>query len=127
MELSLFLAKLFGLYMLVVGLLWLVRGSAITEAVEAFFDNRALLFLSGLLALAVGLAIAISHSVWEASYRGAITFFGYASIAKGIARIAFPELPRKAALGLMKGSRKWGLIAATVLIGAWLTWRGFAG
>tara|TARA_B100000809_G_C15054522_1_gene500202 strand:- start:987 stop:1139 length:153 start_codon:yes stop_codon:yes gene_type:complete len=50
MELSIFLAKLFGIYML-------------AQVIEEFFDNRALMFVSGLLALVVGIAIAIGHSV----------------------------------------------------------------
>ena len=37
MELSLFLAKLFGIYMLAVSLLWLVRREAMSQAMEEFF------------------------------------------------------------------------------------------
>ena len=62
MELSLFLAKLFGLYLLTVAVLWVVRGEAISKVLEEFFASRPMLFLSGLLALAVGIAMVIGHS-----------------------------------------------------------------
>jgi len=93
MELSLFLAKLFDLYLLTVAVLWVVRGEAISKVLEEFFASRPMLFLSGLLALAVGIAIVIGHSVWELNWRGLITLIGYLSIAKGIARIGYPEVP----------------------------------
>jgi len=69
MELSLFLAKLFGIYLLIVAVLWAVRGDVISKVIEEFFASRAMLFMSGLLALAVGIAMAISHSVWELNWR----------------------------------------------------------
>ena len=125
MELSLFLAKLFGIYMLIVACLWLARGEVISRTLEELFDNRAMLFLSGLLALAAGIAIVISHSVWEANWRGLITIIGYGSIAKGIARIGFPDLPQKAVGSLLKDNRQWIWIGIIFVLGAYLTWVGF--
>ena len=107
MELSLFLAKLFGLYLLIVAVLWAVRGEVISKVMEEFFTNGPMLFLSGLLSLVVGIAMAISHSVWEMSWRGLITLMGYLAIVKGISRIGFPEVPQKAAGFLLKGNAIW--------------------
>ena len=61
MELSLFLAKIFGLYLLTVAVLWVVRGEAISKVLEEFFASRPMLFQRGLLAL----AMVIGYSVWE--------------------------------------------------------------
>ncbi len=127
MELSAFLAKLFGVYLLVVSALWTVRAKAFADVLEDFFAQRALVFFSGLLALAVGIAMAVSHSVWELSWRGAITLIGYLSIAKGIARIAFPEKLPKVASRAIRGPGKWVWIAISSTLGAWLVWAGFAG
>lgn len=127
MELSIFLAKLFGIYFLAIAVLAAVRGDVFAQVVEEFFANRALIFLSGLLALAIGIAMIIGHSVWELSWRGAITFFGYMSIAKGVARIAFPDLlPTKLLRVITKSPGKWAWIAFMGLIGAWLAWAGFS-
>ncbi len=81
MELSLFLAKLFGVYMILAALIWLLRGEAVTKGAGAFFDDAGLMFLGGLIALVAGLAIVIGHPVWEWSFRGAITVMGYLSVA----------------------------------------------
>ncbi len=125
MELSLFLAKLFGLYLLTVAVLWVVRGEAISKVLEEFFASRPMLFLSGLLALAVGIAMAIGHSVWELNWRGLITLIGYLSIAKGIVRIAFPEVLQKAVGFLLKSNAAWIWICIILVLGGYLTWVGF--
>ena len=124
--LSLFLAKLFGLYFLIIGLLWALRGDAMADVVKEFLANRSMVFLSGLLALAVGIAMAISHSVWEPNWRGLITLLGYFSIAKGIARTGFPELPEKAAKFFLEGSRTKVWLGIILLLGGYLTWIGFS-
>ncbi len=127
MELSVFLAKLFGVYLMVLSVLCALRGELFAEVIEDFFTQRALVFFSGLLALIIGIAMAISHSVWEPSWRVAITIIGYVSIAKGIARIAFPDTLRKVASGVFRGPGKWVWIAIALALGAWLAWAGFTG
>ncbi len=127
MELSVFLAKLFGVYLMVLSVLCALRGELFAEVIEDFFTQRALVFFSGLLALAVGIAMVVSHSVWELSWRGAITLIGYVSVAKGIARIAFPDKLPKVASRAIRGPGKWVWIAITLAFGAWLAWAGFAG
>ena len=125
MELSLFLAKLLGIYLLIIAVLWAVRGDEISNVVKELFTNRPLVFLSGLFALAIGIAIAISHSVWELNWRGLITLFGYMSIVKGMMRIGFPEIPQKAAAFLIRGNARWLWIGLAVALGGYLTWAGF--
>ena len=125
MELSLFLAKLFGIYLLIIAVLWALRGDIISKVIEEFFASRAMLFVSGLLALAVGIAMAIGHSVWELNWRGLITLFGYVSIAKGIARIGFPSVVQKSVSALLKESRMRLWIGLVFAIGGYLTWVGF--
>ena len=103
-ELSLFLAKLFGICLLIMAVLFIVRGEVVAKVIEEFFASRPMSFLSGLLALTVGIAMAVSHSVRELSWRGLITLFRYLSIAKGIVRVSFPEVPKKAADFIVKSS-----------------------
>ena len=85
-----------------------------------------MIFLSGLLALTVGIAMAVSHSVWELSWRGLITLFGYLSIAKGVVRIGFPEVPEKTSSFFVTSSTaRWLWIGLALLIGGYLTCVGF--
>jgi len=127
MELSIFLAKLFGVYLLTMAVLLAVRGAVISQVIEEFFANRALLFLSGVLALVIGIAMAVGHSVWEANWRGLITLVGYLAIAKGVARISFPEVPQQVAGRFVKsGAGRWIWSGFLALLGGYLTWAGFA-
>lgn len=126
MELSLFLAKLFGIYLLTMAVLLAVRGEVFARAVEEFFASRALLFLSGVIALVIGIAMAVGHSVWELNWRGVITLVGYLSIAKGVARIGFPEVPPRVAGRLMNSAKsRWLWSGLLALLGGYLTWAGF--
>ena len=125
MELSIFLARWFGIYMLAVGALWALRGDVLAEVIDEFFSNRGMMFFSGLMALAVGIAIAIGHTVWEPNWRGLITLFAYLSILKGVARIGFPDVPRKSAVWLTSGGRRWLLIGLALVVGGYFTWAGF--
>ncbi|MCH8840336.1 MAG: hypothetical protein IH831_06595 [Planctomycetes bacterium] len=109
----------------IVGVLWAVRGDVMSEVLEDFFASRPMLFLSGLLALAIGIAMAISHSIWELNWRGLIMLIGYLSIAKGIARVGFPEVTQRAAGFLLKGTRNWIWISIVLVLGGYLTWVGF--
>ena len=86
MDHSLFLAKLIGIYLLTLRLLLAARRLQILEEVKEFFASRPMVSFSGLLALAVGIAMAIGHSVWESNWRGPITRFGYLSVANLLRR-----------------------------------------
>jgi hypothetical protein len=126
MELSIFLAKLFGLYLLAMGGLWIARGHEVMASVDDYSASRAAVFLSGIIALAIGLAMAIGHSVWELNWRGLITFFGYLSIVKGVSLIGFPEW-RRATVQWMRNdrvARAWLLVV--LVLGGYLTWVGFS-
>jgi hypothetical protein len=60
MELSLFLAKIFGIYLLTFAALLVIRGKAFVKLLEEFLQDRKLVFLSGTILLAIGLAMAIT-------------------------------------------------------------------
>ena len=129
METSLFLAKLFGLYFLTIGAIWTLRREAMSKTIKEFVANRSMVFLSGLLALAAGIAITITHSIWEPNWRGLITLLGYLSVTKGVIRTGFPELPEKATKYFFLGdkdkrSSPWSFIL--LVLGAYLSWVGFA-
>ncbi|MFP6602486.1 MAG: hypothetical protein VB862_08155 [Pirellulaceae bacterium] len=125
MELSLFLAKMFGIYLLTFAALLTIRGKAFVKLLEEFLQDRKMVFLSGTILLAIGLAMAITHNVWELNFRGIISFMGYGFIAKGILRVGWPEIPAKAGPAVLKSVSHWFLIGGALLAGGYLTWAGF--
>ncbi|MEX1012867.1 MAG: hypothetical protein WD595_01585 [Waddliaceae bacterium] len=94
MILSFFLAQLFGIYLLIAGLYYILRYDQIKEVLSDFYSSPALRVVSAVISLLLGLFIILSHSVWVLNWPVLITLIGYASFAKGIANLFFPEWTR---------------------------------
>ena len=124
MELSIFLAKLLGLYMLIVAADLLLRRHEVEGAVKDFASSKGLLVFSGSFSLLFGLAIVISHPVFEGNWRGLITLLGYLIVARGIMRIAFPSRLQKKLVSFFH-KRYWFLFFILAILGAYLTYCGF--
>lgn len=122
--LSIFLAKLLGLYLVVVIPAVFINRKLLERIVKNFSDNLGLIYISGLFNLTMGLLIVLSHNIWVADWRVLITIMGWLALAKGIARLFFPEkLPKLA----KKVSESWLIIICTVflIMGVYLTYAGF--
>ena len=125
MEQSIFLAKVIGLYLLIVSAAVLLRRKQFAELINEFTANRALVFLSGLVALVLGLLIVVSHNVWTADWREVITVMGWLMLAKGVIRILFPE--KLGAVAINPSSIKWTVASIVLLaLGIYLTYIGFS-
>jgi hypothetical protein len=90
MQTSVFLARLIGPVMLVVGLAVFTNQRAFRDMAEEFLASPAMLFLSGLLVMPMGLAIVLTHNVWTADWRALITLFGWLNAIGGAVRLVAP-------------------------------------
>jgi hypothetical protein len=90
MSTSVFIARLVGPVMLVIGLAVFANQRAFRDIAEEFLASRALLFLSGLLIMPVGLAIVLTHNIWAADGRVMITLFGWLNVIGGAVRLFAP-------------------------------------
>ena len=91
MQTSVFLARLIGPVMLVVGIAIFLNQRAFRDMAEEFLASRALLFLSGLLIMPMGAAIVLTHNVWTADWRVLITLFGWLNAIGGAVRLLAPD------------------------------------
>ena len=91
MDTSIFLARLLGPSMLVIGLGLLLNRATYRDLSLEVLDSPALIYLAGLIALVAGLAIVLTHNVWVAGWPVVITIFGWVSLAAGIFRIVSPR------------------------------------
>lgn len=124
MDISVFLAKLIGLYLLIVTLLCIFRARQIKLTGKELVASRSALAVSAEISLIFGLVIAIDHPIWEYSWRGLITVLGYLMILRGIMRFAFPTQVKKLASKMMNKSI-WPILVIMLIIGAYLTYCGF--
>ena len=102
MSTSVFLARLIGPVMLVIGLAVLANQRAFRELAEEFLASRALIFLSGLLIMPVGLAIVLVHNIWAADGRVMITLFGWVNLIGGAARLFAPAYVMQTGRAMLK-------------------------
>ena len=102
MSTSVFIARLIGPVMLVIGLAVLTNQRAFREMAEEFLRSRALLFLSGLIIMPVGLAIVLTHNIWAADGRVMITLFGWLNLIGGAMRLCAPEYVMQTGRAMLK-------------------------
>lgn len=125
MQLSLFLAKILGLFIVIVSIsLFCHRNVLKSYAVEAS-KNIPLIYFTGVVALLLGLMLVISHNIWEWNYRGVITLFGWLILIKGLIRLFWPEALQKI---VKKAFDSWWMKIIMILFflaGIYLTYIGF--
>jgi hypothetical protein len=126
METSIFIAKLMGPYFLVAGVGMALNASGFRDVMKAFLKNDATIYLAGVLALALGLAIVNVHNRWALEWPLIITVFGWLSILSGIMRMTFPKLVAKIGSGIFESRAVMtvGGVSAIVL-GAILSFLGY--
>ena len=126
MELSIFLAKLFGLYFLIAGGIVMLRQKSFMPIVTEFFGSKPLIMLVGAVELIAGLAIAIAHPYTTPDWRGVITLIGYWMIVESIVYLSSPYTKLHKLLRNFN-TPTWytsgGLVA--VVLGAYLAGKGF--
>lgn len=128
METSILLAKLLGPTMLVMGLFVALRPERMRRIGREFLDSEALIFISGVITLPVGLAIVVTHNIWTADWRGLITLIGWIFVLAGLARIALPDAMKSVGERMLEKPAMLALPgAAMAIIGAYLSWQGYWG
>ena len=102
MSTSVFLARLIGPVMLLIGLAVFTNQQAFRELAEEFLASRALTFLSGLIIMPAGLAIVLTHNIWAVDGRVMITMFGWANLIGGAIRLAVPAYVMQTGRAMLK-------------------------
>ena len=94
MDISIFLAKFWGWYLITFFVLLMVNPKRIKQLFEYTKDEK-FMITSSSLAITLGLINIIAHNLWVSDWRLMITLFGWFSFIKGITRFAFPEIAMK--------------------------------
>lgn len=126
MEISLWIAKLMGPIILVLGIPMAVTPDRIHDMARKFIDNIPLIFFSGVLVMAAGLSIVNTHNVWVTDWRVVITIFGWLMTIGGAVRIMAPQLVVTIGSAMLEHTgftRIAGVLWA--LLGVYLTYQGY--
>ncbi|MFT5179723.1 MAG: hypothetical protein ACI9GH_000097 [Candidatus Paceibacteria bacterium] len=91
MELSIFLAKLLGTYMIIKGIALIVRKKEMKGFIADFVSNKTVAMFASAFALIIGLAIVIGHNVWTSDWRVLITIIGWIVLIEGLLMFVLPH------------------------------------
>lgn len=124
MELSIFLAKVIGLYFLIACLAVLINHKPFNQLVNEYVKDRPILLFHSLVALLIGLILVVSHNVWVYGWPVVITAIGWLTLLKGIAHLLAPQKTIEWGLSIYK-SLEPVLFVIGLVIGIYLTYVGF--
>jgi hypothetical protein len=120
------LARVIGPFMVIVASIITVRAPSMATELCAFFENAALVWVTGSMMLLGGLLIIAHHQYWSSLAAILISLFGWFVALRGLALLVAPQLYARggtAALNIMPIVQiSFGVL---VLIGLWLTFVGW--
>lgn len=100
MELSFFLSKALGFYFLILGFGMMINVNRFRFILLNIIDDAALLFVTGVYALILGILLVVSHNVWTMDWRVIITLVGWGALLKSTLLVLYPSF-------IMRVSKKW--------------------
>ncbi len=127
---TIFLSRLLGLYSVLIGLAMVAHRQASIETIQAMVHNAPVLYVAGVIALAVGLAMVLGHNVWHGGVLPVVvTLVGWLSLLKGLLLLFLtPHAVGVVSLGGLHYEQRFYLNAAiAIIVGAYLTYAGIQG
>lgn len=125
MELSIFLAKVWGLYLLIMMVSLLLNKGSLKRLFKLVKDEN-FLFVSGFISLLIGVLSVVAHNIWSFDWVGLVTLFGWLALIKGIVRFTRPDYTISIANKLEKNyTLIYSLYVVMLIVGAYLTYVGF--
>jgi hypothetical protein len=94
MEVSIFLAKVFSLYFLVMSIGMVSNPMGTRVALQGLLDCPGALYLSAVLTLVLGVLLIVSHNVWVWGWPLIITLLAWWVFIKGAVRVVYPAIDR---------------------------------
>jgi len=122
-----YLARLIGLFSIVVGLVMIGRRQEMVAAVDALIHNAALLLVVGLIALGIGLAMVLAHNVWSGGVAPVVvTLVGWLVLLRGLVLLFLPAAVVATLFEALHFARLLYLYASIALVlGIYLAMAGF--
>lgn len=124
MELSNFLANIFGLSIIAVSLSLLLYPKNIKKIFDSM-QNEITLFVTGIISFIIGITMVLTHNVWVYDWRIIVTILGWAILIKGIIRLFLPEFVIK--MGKKMVNNQWipSILVVEIILGCVLIYFGF--
>lgn len=125
MDVSLFLAKVWGLSIAIICLGLLVNRKYFTLTYKKLEHDDTVLLLAGIVILTVGVSQVIGYEVWQANYKGLLTILGWATLIKGALILLAPGYTEKMVKLSVKNNKLSLFFTIGLLLGLYLLIVGF--
>ena len=126
--LTVFLAKLIGLYCVLFGLAMVARKQAMLDIVAALIRNGPVLLIVEVIGVTAGLAIVLGHNVWSGGALPiVVTLLGWITLIRGVVLLFLSPEGKVYFFEMFRFAEQFYLYAGIALVlGAYLTIAGFA-
>lgn len=126
-RLTIFLSRLLGLFLLLLAITFFWQRQTVVETIDMLINDRSMVLVFGMIALACGLAMVISHNVWTGgAVPVVVTILGWLFLIRGVLLLALPPAEVSSLYGLIQFGRFFDFYEIVLLvIGAFLTYGGF--
>lgn len=120
-----YLARLIGIFIIVIEAALLVRQN---EIIEAMVGDHSAVVVMAMISLAAGIAMVLAHNIWSGGALPVIvTLVGWLMLAKGILLLLLaPAILARLLAQMQYGEHIYLYLAPSFLFGLYLTWAGFA-
>ena len=120
------LAKVFGVYLLVISTAVLLSRKQIQASFSGVVTDPLNIYFSGAMLVLIGLLVVNLHSVWTLDYRLVITLLGWLTLAKGVGRLIWGERIIQSGMAIFNSTWYLLAIAPSFILGLWLTLEGYS-
>ena len=125
MDLSIYLARVLGIYLVVACVAMLVNKKHLPRILEGFSNNLGLVVFSGFIHLFLGLLVVVAHNIWTLDFRGLVTLMGWAGVVKGGLRMLAPTKISRFGEEFAGGKKLIVWVAVWLAVGVYLLYSGF--
>ena len=123
---TVFLARLFGLYCIIIATAMLSQAETFVTIVHSFVADAPLVLISGVFTLFGGLAIVLLHNYWSGGALSiVVTLVGWLTLIKAIVLLVLPPAKLVALYGEVSPAHILISGSLTLLFGIYLTIAGF--
>lgn len=122
MDVTVFLARLFGVYLLLVSPFIFCKDS-VAKVIGNVYSNPALLALTGALNILFGVAVILAYPHFDATWKVVFPILGVLMVVKGLFRLYAPDRIQGFEESVKGQTYLFGVV--TFVLGAFLTYVGF--
>ena len=119
-------ARVIGPFLVIVPGIVAVRAPGMGVELSAFFENAALVWITGSILVFGGLLVIANHQYWSNASAILISLFGWFLALRGLALLVVPHLYEKVGIEAMNAIPVVRIVfSPAVLAGLWLTYTGW--